>query len=314
MTLGLHVDSFSASPGFFTREHARRIWCTLYVFDQEISLRTGKPCSIVDSAAIDPLKLPSEQVFVPTRSCELCALTHQMQIPCSTSTQPDGYVEVSVALARLTKKTMTEIYHESGQAPLSALADILTSLKGWENSLPSWLILSEHTPPSHGRVLGILWARYMNAVILATRIFLLAAVLDQERPQYSQSRSQLFNDLGKMCTDAATSILTTFEYMARRGILSSTVVADFNHLLDAAQVLLLASRSSLAASLPDLLDRVQKLFGALPQVGWTKHGLPEVNAQFQAFHSTRASMSMTSTAQGVVVPDLAQNPGTAPSL
>lgn len=313
MTLGLHVDRFSASPGFFTREHARRIWCTLYVFDQEVSLRTGKPCSIVDGAATDPIKLPSEKVLIPS-TLSVCALTECLQIPCSTSTQPDGYVEVSVALARLTKRTMTEIYHESGQAPSSALADILTSLKGWETSLPSWLILSEHTPPSHGRVLGILWARYMNAVILATRIFLLAAVLDQEKPRYSHSRSQLFNDLGKMCTDAATSILTTFEYMARRGILSSTVVADFNHLLDAAQVLLLASRSSLAASIPDLLDRVQKLFAALPEVGWTKYGLPEVNAQFQAFHSARASMSTAFVNQNADIPAFAQNPGMAPSV
>ena len=61
-SLGLHVDKYSLSHGIVDKEHARAIWWTLYNFDQEIALRTGKPCSISEGLINDPPEFPSEHV------------------------------------------------------------------------------------------------------------------------------------------------------------------------------------------------------------------------------------------------------------
>ena len=62
-SLGLHVDKYSTVHGPVEKEHARRIWWVLYIFDQEIALKTGKPCMI--ETRTDVLwrpPLPSEHV------------------------------------------------------------------------------------------------------------------------------------------------------------------------------------------------------------------------------------------------------------
>lgn len=61
-SLGLHLDKYSLSHGVVDKEHARAIWWTLYNFDQEIALRTGKPCSFSEALISCPPDFPSEQV------------------------------------------------------------------------------------------------------------------------------------------------------------------------------------------------------------------------------------------------------------
>ena len=61
-SLGLHRDKYSLSHGIVDTEHARAIWWTLYNLDQEIALRSGKPCSISEIFAKLPPNFPSEQV------------------------------------------------------------------------------------------------------------------------------------------------------------------------------------------------------------------------------------------------------------
>lgn len=70
-SLGLHVDKYSLSHGVVDTEHARAIWWSLYNFDQEIALRTGKPCSISEFLISSPPEFPSEQASKVKMKVEL---------------------------------------------------------------------------------------------------------------------------------------------------------------------------------------------------------------------------------------------------
>ena len=61
-TLGMHADKYSITHGLVQKEQARRIWWSLYVFDEEMSLRCGKPGSIPEGHLGHAPPLPSEQV------------------------------------------------------------------------------------------------------------------------------------------------------------------------------------------------------------------------------------------------------------
>lgn len=42
-SLGLHLDKYSTKGGVVSQAHARRLWWTLYLVDQDLSLALGKP-------------------------------------------------------------------------------------------------------------------------------------------------------------------------------------------------------------------------------------------------------------------------------
>lgn len=66
-SLGLHLDKYSTKDSVVARAYARRLWWTLFLFDQDLSLQLGKPCMTVSttSGAWQP-PLPSESVsFYP---------------------------------------------------------------------------------------------------------------------------------------------------------------------------------------------------------------------------------------------------------
>lgn len=64
---------YCAFYGSVEKEHARRLWLSLVIFDQDLSLRLGRPCAIEDSC--HP-KLPSEMVVVPGFSPNLYGSMH----------------------------------------------------------------------------------------------------------------------------------------------------------------------------------------------------------------------------------------------
>lgn len=68
-SLGLHLDKYSIKDGVVAKAHARRLWWTLYLFDQDVSLQLGKPC-MTGSATVCLWQppLPSECVGTHPRS------------------------------------------------------------------------------------------------------------------------------------------------------------------------------------------------------------------------------------------------------
>ena len=73
-SLGLHLDKYATKAGLVARAYARRLWWTLFLFDQDLSLQLGKPCMTesLASAAWQP-PLPSEHVRDTPVNDSLCA-------------------------------------------------------------------------------------------------------------------------------------------------------------------------------------------------------------------------------------------------
>lgn len=73
-SLGLHLDKYFSSHDLVQKEHARRIWWSLDILDQEMAFRVGKPCLAGSPTGADwQSPLPSEQVTLYDSSWRLQA-------------------------------------------------------------------------------------------------------------------------------------------------------------------------------------------------------------------------------------------------
>ncbi|ETN46375.1 uncharacterized protein HMPREF1541_00559 [Cyphellophora europaea CBS 101466] len=224
-SLGLHMDKYSLSHGFVEREHARRIWWTLYIFDVELSLRCGKPRATTIEGSKRQAPLPSEQVLNPGPN------------------MPSGYLEVSKNLTQLTELTSQTLYLEplSGARKLLSprVTSILSSLQEWANKVPSHLSRTACVAPSHKRSIALLHVRYWSVVILATRPFLLCSVLRQADLDEADKK-RCYDELAGICIDAAQNSLNVLKMMGDEGLISSLLQSEFLYILELVQCFLIA--------------------------------------------------------------------------
>ena len=265
-SLGLHVDKYSISHGYVEKEHARRIWFTLYIYDQEVALRTGKPCAIAAYGVSSQPPLPSEHVLNPGVNT------------------PSGYLEVSASLTELTKTTSQILYVEplSGAKKLLSpkVAAVLSSLQQWAKTVPSHLSRTSHVAPSHRRSVALLHVRYWSVIILATRPFLLCSVLRQELLRDTQKR-KCYDELSNICIDAAQNSLTVLQMMGDEGLLSSLIPSEFNYILELVQIFLTAFGWE---QREEHIFKVRTCLGILKSMddlGWVKIARPEVINQLR---------------------------------
>lgn len=265
-SLGLHVDKYSISHGYVEKEHARRIWWTLYIYDQEVALRTGKPCAI---AAYDPAwqpPLPSEQVLNPGPHT------------------PSGFLEVSTRLTQLTKLTSQVLYVEplSGGKKLlsSKVTEILSSLREWANNVPSHLSRTTHVAPSHRRSVALLQVRYWSVVILTTRPFLLCSVLRQDQLTNKQKK-KCYDELSNTCIDAAQSSLSVLQMMGEEGLLSSLIPSEFNYILELVQIFLISFARDQSEQHIYKVRTCLIILKSMDDIGWTQKARPEVINQLR---------------------------------
>ncbi|KAI1010528.1 hypothetical protein LB503_004902 [Fusarium chuoi] len=71
-SLGLHLDKYSTKSGVVSQAHARRLWWTLYLVDQDLSLALGKP------SMNSP---PNETSWKPPLPSEFPRFTYAKRIP-----------------------------------------------------------------------------------------------------------------------------------------------------------------------------------------------------------------------------------------
>ena len=191
---------------------------------------------------------------------------------------------MSVSLAKLTKKVREVLYADnrsSGESlSWSSVAAVLSSLREWQASLPPWLKHNEFTAPTYERAVGILFARYSSVFMLATRPFLLAAVLYRDAPM-SQSKRKLYDALCRMCVDAAERSLRNWESMNRSKLITGLVITDFNCILEIAQVFAIAFQSSKKTQYIACLKRCAAVLEGLPSIGWCKRAVPELMNQLE---------------------------------
>ena len=264
-SLGLHVDKFPISQGRVQREHARRLWWTLYNLDSAMALANGRPSYEVQSQT----PLPSENLY-------------------NQPSQPSGYLGVAKQLTGLLKTISQALYIEPSSSSSEHLlsprvAAILSDLQTWAKNMPSHLCRTTHVAPTHRRAIGLLHVRYQHAIILATRPFLLASVLCRERLRPLQ-KQQCYERLSSICLEAAQSSLDVLKMMGEEELLSSLMPGEFNFLLELVQVFLIADSKNKATD--HYVDRVKAcvaILRVLPDHGWTRKARPEVMSQLRDF-------------------------------
>ena len=263
-SLGMHVDKFPISCGRVQREHARRLWWTLYNLDSAMALANGRPSYEVQSRTA----LPSENLF-------------------NQSSQPNGYLGVAKQLTGLLKTISQVLYIEPSSSAEHLLspkvAAILSDLQTWAKNMPLHLRDTTKVAPSHKRAIALLHVRYQHAIILATRPFLLASVLCRERLRPLQ-KQQCYERLSSICLEAAQSSLDVLKMMGEEELLSSLMPGEFNFLLELVQVFLIADSKNRATH--HYVVRVKAcvaILRVLPNHGWTRKARPEVMSQLRDF-------------------------------
>ncbi|KAJ5414319.1 hypothetical protein N7509_000946 [Penicillium cosmopolitanum] len=267
-SLGLHLDKYF-TPSPVEKQHARRLWWSLDIFDQDVAHRVGKPSMIgsLENVSCKPA-LPLEEVFTAIDRVEA-----YLKAKLNSDTQPGpptpaGYLELASSLTQLTKAMRHNLYIgplEGGKRlTLYAFTTMLDLLREWHAGVPSYLQYDAPAPPLHRRPLCFLHLRYWNLVILSSRPFLLCSLLRREQLQQN-SNSRSFEEFSDICIGAAGHSLTILQKMMDEHTLSSLLISDFYFVLDLIQILLVAfalrgSQSFLhqATNVPETLNELRE--------------------------------------------------------
>jgi len=163
MALGMHRGGTSGGFDDLEREVRKRVWWTLYTFEQNQCAILGRPC-VIDDTEVN-VSYPNELVL----DGNFCV--------------PIGYVEHLVRLTKLMSEVRRKIYaatsstHQLESAKTDAAIQFLMDLDTWHNSLPAHLQLEYPShPPNHHRAVILLHVQFRHTQALVTRPFLLRKV------------------------------------------------------------------------------------------------------------------------------------------
>ncbi|TVY25639.1 putative transcriptional regulatory protein [Lachnellula hyalina] len=200
ISLGLHrgesvillADVHMAS---IDRELRKRVWWSLYIFEQYNSALFGRPSAIDDTDMVDDF--PAESL--------LDEGFHR----------PPHLLRHDVALARIVGKIRkSQIYqghdpaHEFCRLPdLVTVDGLLKELDVWHESLPLFLQFDEtrqeHIYPNHFRQIVTLQLRYQHARLLLSRPFHLKALYLLQSSQHNPAAMDSTTKYSDVCVNAA---------------------------------------------------------------------------------------------------------------
>lgn len=278
-SLGIHFDKYSATYGSVEREHSRRIWWSVITFDQDLSLRIGKP-SATESVWYSP-PLPSETVrlgsLAPPSTSDYS--NQIIQILPSGSYSPPGYLDACSTLGRLGRNIRTQLYREplmpKYRPKMSIVKDIVSSLQDWVDSIPSHLNISAPTAALHRRAISVLHLRYHSTRLLIGRPFLLYRLLcwkKQQETEFHPSLSQ-FTDI---CTVSAERMLEIMQIMVAGEFHSNIIALDFYYALDILQIFICTFALSKAERQFDNIHKCLKVLQSLSTTGFGETMISEV--------------------------------------
>ncbi|EXJ73780.1 uncharacterized protein A1O5_03542 [Cladophialophora psammophila CBS 110553] len=243
ISLGMHrsdnvLQQKSILSTAVERELRKRVWWSLYIFEQYNSALFGRP------SAIDELETTTD---LPTDSV-LDEGYHR----------PPGLLKHDISLARIVNKIRRSQADQrrcarfSGGGSGPSLADdqmalrLLNELDTWFDKLPSFLRFDasnqSHIYPSHFRQLVTLQLRYQHARLLLTRSFYLR--LMQNRSSSGQPAAGLETDLmvkfGDICVTSALASWRLARNLWERGQFNGDIWLDGVFLYQCGMVLSLA--------------------------------------------------------------------------
>jgi proline utilization trans-activator len=255
VAIGLHRKELHVSFPLIEREIRKRIWCTLYGFEQFLCLSLGRPSAIDD-----------DEVNASAASDDIMG----------TSNGPPGYAEWNFQLQLLSSKlrrTMSVQYQPAtlrGATQKMTPKAMLNELKHWQDNLPTHLmlpgVLLEQEVPSesqlrqycaqypvhHLRSIILLHIQYHSLVILATRPCLLMIISasskspvaipypwDGVTDEANLDTSNGITIIARSCVFSASRLATLILILDRCHILNGLTWLDVFYAYSAAMVLLL---------------------------------------------------------------------------
>lgn len=278
-SLGIHCDKYSATYGSVEREHSRRIWWSVITFDQDLSLRIGKPSATESNWNFPPL--PSETVRLGSFALNPAPVYSNriIQILPSGSYSPPGYLAACSTLDQLGRNIRTKLYREpllpENHPKMKMVMGLVVSLQDWADSIPSHLNISAPTAPLHRRAISVLHLRYHSMQLLIGRPFLLYRLLcwkKQQNTEFHPSLSQ-FTDI---CTSSAEKMLEIMQIMVADEFHSSIIALDFYYALDILQIFICAFAISKAEKQFDNIRKCLRVLQSLSTTGFGEMMISEV--------------------------------------
>lgn len=178
MALGMHRDSITGGFDPVERELRRRIWWTLFGFEQDLCLTLGRPSAIADLEEVS-VGLPNEALMDGISSVPPSHLKHSLQLTKMSHEIRKNLI--AVACIAGTPKSRGQANHvdriSQQERNMQATKSLLERLDDWCHNLPQELGLQRYVAgTNYYRAVHLLHLNYNHYKQVLTRSYLLQEI------------------------------------------------------------------------------------------------------------------------------------------
>ena len=219
IALGMHREGATGGFDPVEKQVRRRVWWTLYMFEQNLCMMLGRP-SAIDDIEVN-VSLPNETLLDGGD----CA--------------PPEYINYSLRLTRIASDIKRAIYAapasrlQQDELPKSSVTkQFLVDLESWYHSLPSHLCLEGGSlAPKQRRAVLLLHIHYLHTHALVTRPYLLRKVrieLDRQlqRDQHFPNLDAEGLSFSHSCGTSSRQAVDLLNQLATHGMLDGVAWID----------------------------------------------------------------------------------------
>ncbi|ETS75077.1 hypothetical protein PFICI_13561 [Pestalotiopsis fici W106-1] len=212
VTLGMHRECANEGTGPIITEIRKRVWWTLYDYEQHLCCSLGRPSSIEDTEV---------NVDVPDEGILQC-------VPALPRAQLGAWVQ----LIRMQAAIRREIHvpNLSATNVIPQAVRLLRQLGSWRRDLPSALLPPSrdlvHADPQRYRRIMLLHVQYQKIINLLTRRFLLHEVEAVDQGESLGQDAFVIVSLGKVCVTSAMRCAQLLVELWRAGKFNGVTALD----------------------------------------------------------------------------------------
>ncbi|KAF2475012.1 uncharacterized protein BDR25DRAFT_301531 [Lindgomyces ingoldianus] len=225
--IGLHQDKVNTMQTSLTRELRKRLWWTLYAFEQMQVSSYDRPSAIEYPGS--RIGCPNERIIGMAGYCP----------PDYTNWFNRLVVHLGSA-CRAPKNTKASASEESYVGPLSPAAGVLRDLDRWKESLPTHLRVesADASSPAFQRPLLLLHGMYHYTVVVLCRAALLARATSLSK-EGKDSNNTALTGMSDVCVASGRSLANVILKLEAKGRFDAITWWDIWYGLTCASVLVL---------------------------------------------------------------------------
>lgn len=251
VALGMHRESVAGTFEPVVRDLRRRIWCTLYMFEQDLCLVLGRPSSIAEDEEVDT-GLPNDACLDGRSVIPPFYLNYSLKLTrMSQRIRRALFSAACVASSAQNVETLTQEgrgLHE-GVNPTTS-KKLLDQFDEWHEDLPSELTL-ERWPPGtdYFRAVHILHLQFNLCKQVLTRSYILQHVESKlasenvpipQPPRTSNLASKTNQDLCEVCLSSAIQSASILERLRLSQQLDAVASQDIYYAYHCGIILLIS--------------------------------------------------------------------------